>query len=55
MDARRVAKLDERLRPSRGSPAGVLVSLIGSFRRTKSERKEDALADWEPIQRMQED
>jgi hypothetical protein len=36
----------------------MLASLIGSFRMTKStqsKRRENALTDWEPIERMQED
>jgi hypothetical protein len=55
MDERKSRKLDKF---SQWFPAGVLASLIDSFRRTKStqsKRMENALADWEPIERMQED
>jgi hypothetical protein len=55
MDERKSGKLDKF---SRWFPVGMLASLIGSFRRTKStqsKRRENALADWEPIERMQED
>jgi len=55
MDERKSGKLDKF---SRWIPVGMLASLIGSFRMTKStqsKRRENALTDWEPIERMQED
>jgi hypothetical protein len=55
MDERKSGKLDKF---SRWFPVGMLASLIGSFRMTKStqsKRRENALTDWEPIERMQED
>jgi hypothetical protein len=55
MDERKSGKLDKF---SRWFPVGMLASLIASSRMTKStqsKRRENALTDWEPIERMQED